>query len=631
MRWVLSVCSFLLTVLGAGEVRLHPLFGSHMVFQRNAQAPIWGWAGPGEKVTIRTTWGANATATAGPDGRWKTKVTTKGAGGPYEVAVSGENSLWLRNVMVGEVWVCSGQSNMEWPLGTFPGMTPVRNSNEEVAAALFPSIRLFNVKKARSITIEEACEGSWSPCSPESVHGFSATAYFFGRMLHQRLGVPIGLIETAWGGTEVELWTSEPALRRMPGFSEAIDNYSTLQAEARKTDAERTHKLAEDARRGWEREDVDESGWTRLADPVPFPGNYDGSIWYRARLLLTPEQAKGPATLSLGAIDDQDVTYVNGTKVGATDTHDRPRAYPVPPGVLREGLNTVTIRAVDVGGEGGFTQPGSIGLTVGTARVPLTNWRMKPGFDYGPPTGDRGRPYSLLYNAMIAPLIPFRIQGAIWYQGESNVSRAFQYRTSFPNMIRNWREDWGQGEFPFYFVQIAPFNYNQNGASAELREAQAMTVSDVPNTGMAVAADAVPNLNDIHPPFKQEVGDRLARLALLHTYGLRDVAAHGPTYRSVHFADRRATIGLAHADGLRIDGEKLLGVEIAGEDKVFHPGEAKIEGGNLVVWSDAVAKPIAVRFGWKDAVLSNLFNGAGLPAPPFRTDAWPGLTEAVKW
>ncbi len=623
--------------LAGADVKLASLFTSNMVFQQRTEAPIWGTAAPGEQVTIRTTWGANATAVAGEDGRWRTKVRTGAAGGPYEVSVTGGNSLWLRNVMLGEVWVCSGQSNMEWPLGVFPGLNPVRNSAEEVAGANFPNIRLFQVEKKMADTLQESCGGSWVPCSPQTVADFSATGYLFGRGLHQALGVPVGLIMTAWGGTEVELWTSEPALRRMPSFAEALDQNEVAAAATRTAIAEQKKRLEADKGKGWEREDLDDADWQRLVDPASYEATeldkFDGSVWYRAKVLLTAAQAKSPAVLHLGPIDDMDETWVNGTRVGGLDQWEQPREYKVPVGVLREGLNTITIRTVDTGGLGGFRQPEKIGWMAGETRIPLTNWRMKVGVNLAdtPLPANQGKAHSMLYNGMIAPLIPFAIRGAIWYQGESNVSRAFQYRTSFPNMIQNWREDWGQGDFPFYFVQIAPFEYNQNDASAELREAQAMTLSRLPNTGMAVTVDVVPDVKNIHPPFKQEVGDRLSRLALNLTYGKKDVACFGPMYQSAKLVNDKFVVRFQHADGLKIEGDKLAGIEIAGDDKVFKPAEAKVDGQTLVVWSDAVAKPVAVRFGWRDASVTNLFNGAGLPAPPFRSDDWPGITIDVKW
>lgn len=633
-----SACLALLLAASAyGEVKLHPLFSSNMVLQQRTEAPIWGWAKPGEAISVRSTWGANASVTAGEDGRWRTTLKTGPAGGPYEISITGENSLWLRNVMLGEVWVCSGQSNMDWPLGTFPGMTPVRNSVEEVASANHPRIRFFTVGKSMAPTVQETCAGTWSVCTPQSANAFSATAYFFGREVHQRLGVPVGLIMTTWGGTEVELWTSEPALKRMPDFAEALERNRAALAARQTAVAEQEKRLMNDPGRGWEKEDANDADWKRLAEPVPYEaselGNFDGSVWYRSKLLLTDAQAKSEATLHLGPIDDEDETWINGVKVGATGRWDIVRAYKVPPGTLREGFNTVVFRTVDTAGMGGFRDPKAIGLQVGSTKIPLTNWRMKVGVDLSevPMPKEQGKASSLLYNGMIAPLLPFAIKGGLWYQGESNVSRAFQYRTSFPNMIQNWREDWGQGEFPFYFVQIAPFTYNASDASAELREAQALTVDALKNVGMAVTMDVVPNIQDIHPPFKQEVGDRLARLALNLTYGRKDVACFGPTFRGAKFEGAKAVVRFDHAQGLRIAGDKLAGIELAGEDKVFHPAEAAVRGETLVVTSEAVAKPVAVRFGWRDAVVTNLFNGAGLPAPPFRSDDWPGVTVGVKW
>lgn len=633
----IACLAILLTSVSYAEVKLHPLFSSHMVLQQRTEAPIWGWAKPGEQIAIRTTWGANATATAGEDGRWRAKLKTVQAGGPYEISITGENSIWLRNVMLGEVWVCSGQSNMDWPLGVFPGMTPVRNAAEEVAAATQPGLRLFKVGKNMAPAVEESCGGTWTPCTPQTANDFSALGYFFGRELNKQLGVPIGLIMTTWGGTEVELWTSEPALKRMPDFAEALEKNQAAVAATQAAVAEQKKRLANDPGRGWEKEDADDADWKRLAEPVSYEqsdlATFDGSVWYRSKLLLTAAQAKADAVLNLGPIDDEDETWVNGVKIGATERWDIPRSYKVPIGALREGFNTVVVRTVDTAGYGGFRDTKAIGLQVGTTKIPLTNWRMKVSVDLSqvPMPKEQGKASSLLYNGMIAPLLPFAIRGSIWYQGESNVSRAFQYRTSFPNMIKNWREDWGQGDFPFYFVQIAPFAYNAKDAGAELREAQGLTVGALPNVGMAVTMDVVPDLGNIHPPYKQEVGDRLARLALNQTYGKRDVVCFGPTFKGAKFDGPKVTVRFDHAQGLKIEGPKLNGIEVAGEDKVFHPAEAKVEGETLVVTCAEVGKPVSVRFGFRDAVVTNLFNEAGLPAPPFRSDDWPGVTVGVKW
>lgn len=637
MRRLSLVFVLALATAAHAEVKLASLFTSNMVFQQKTNAPIWGWAKAGEQVTIRTTWGANATAVADEAGRWRTTLKTGPAGGPYEVSVTGENSLWLRNVVLGEVWICSGQSNMEFPVGAFQWSPGVKNSEQEVATAIHPKIRLFQVGHNMSPTIQETCEGSWAECNPKTVNAFSAVGYFFGRALNEKLNVPVGLIMTTWGGTEVELWTSEVGLKKLPELGEAVEAHKAGAVAAQEASAARKKAIASDPGRGWEKEDLDDSAWTRVAEPDAYEkegmADLDGVVWYRAKLLLTADQAKANAILHLGPVDDEDETWINGVRVGAMTQYDAPRNYAVPKGLLRDGFNTVVIRTVDTGVIGGFQDPKAISLEAGDARIPLTNWRYRISVDLKafPLPENQGGAAALLYNGMIAPLIPFAIKGALWYQGEANVGRAFQYRSSFPNMIRNWREDWHQGDFPFYFVQIAPFTYKAKDASAELREAQAMTVSAVPNTGMAVTMDVVPNINDIHPPYKFDVGDRLARLALNQTYGYRDIVCYGPTYKGVKFDGKRAIVSFDHASGLSIAGDTLAGIEIAGEDKVFHPAQAKLQGETLVVWSDEVEKPASVRFGFRDAVVTNLFNAANLPAPPFRSDDWPGVTVGVKW
>lgn len=478
IRWL----GLLLVLMGCGwtaraETRLHPLFTDHMVLQQNSKAPVWGWAKPGEKITVKGSWSAKATGSVKADesGKWKVILPTNKAGGPYKVEVQGENLITLNDVMLGEVWICSGQSNMAWPLGIHQGLTPVDNAEQEVANANYPNIRLYIVERVAKDEPQETCAGNWQMCDSKSVHNFSAVAYFFGRHLNQTLNVPVGLIMTAWGGTPVEHWTSERALMSHP----------ELQA-----------------------------------------------------------------------------------------------------GVMKRKAQ---------------------------------------------PTDQFGQKHSVLYNGMIAPLIPYAIRGAIWYQGESNVGRAYQYRSAFPLMIQNWRDDWKQGDFPFYFVQIAPFSgYGGQGLSAELREAQMMTLS-MKNTGMVVVTDLTPNLGDIHPSAKQDVGKRLALWALAKTYG-KKVTYSGPLYRSMKIEGNKIRLFFDHVDGgLVLKGDALTEFQIAGSDQQFHPATAVIEGRTVVVYSDKVPNPAAVRFGWGDASVPNLFNRAGLPASPFRTDQWLGKTVSVKW
>ncbi len=634
---MLGLACLALVAAAPAEVRLGSLFTSNMVFQQRTDAPVWGWAKPGEKVSIRTTWGANAETVAGKDGKWMLKLHTKEAGGPYEVAVSGENSLWLRNVMLGEVWVCSGQSNMEWPVGVHRGLTPINGADDEVKNATHPGIRLFQVTKKMADAPEATCGGSWTECSPKSVFDFSATAYFYARYLNETLKVPVGVINTSWGGTEVELWMSEPAMKSVPELGSALAANKAAAAAYDAAAADREKKMASDlgTTENWQQESLDDAAWTRITNPDQWEKmelkDLDGSVWYRAKVLLTEAQAKNACVLHLGIVDDDDETWVNGQRIGSTKNPQAQRDYTIPAGLLRDGFNLITVRVVDTGGLGGFMTPGLVGLESGPARIPLTNWRYRIAVDLrSAPLPPEGKNASLLYNGMIAPLIPFAIRGAIWYQGESNVSRAYQYRTSFPTMIHNWRQDWKQGDFPFYFVQIAPYEYKQDGASAELREAQALTLKASPNTGMVVITDITGDVTNIHPTNKQDVGKRLALVALANTYGQK-VACSGPMYRDMKVQDNKIRISFDHAEGLKIVGDKLEGILIAGADKQLVPAEARVEGNDLIVWSDAVKKPVSVRFGWGDAVVTNLANGAGLPAAPFRTDTWPCMTLNVKW
>lgn len=624
------VLAFAVT-MAAAEVKLASPFSSNMVLQRQTEVTIWGTADPGEQITLRATWGANGKATADDKGQWRVKLKTGPAGGPHELSVSGSNSLYLRNILLGEVWVCSGQSNMEWPLNI------VENGPAEVAAANHPNLRLLTVPHRMADQPETSFTGSWVACRPETAKGFSATAYYFGLALQRELGVPVGLIHTSVGGTEAELWTSEPTLRSMPDLAARFDTIRDAYRQAAEAAAERKRRIDADPGLGkWSADELDDRDWTRLAEPGLWAGGpldkHDGTVWFRARLLLTDAQAKSGGTLKLGQVDDNDEVWINGRAVGKTEGPNSARNYAVKPEALREGFNNVCIRVVDTGGEGGFREPKTIGFYPAEGTIPLTNWRYRIGASLGDiaQVGWAGRPGASLYNGMIAPLVPYTIKGAIWYQGESNVGRAEQYRTLFPAMIADWRKAWGI-DLAFYFVQISPFEYGQNHASAELREAQLDTYRTVPNTGMAVTADIVPNLRDIHPTLKQPVGERLAKWALVNQYGRKDIVPSGPLYKSAKRDGKTMRVEFDFGVGLTVKGDSILGLEIAGEDLKFVPAQGKIEGSTLVVWADSVEKPAAVRLGWKDAVLMNLFNGAGLPASPFRTDSAPRLTAGVKW
>ncbi len=463
----IPACILFLTCLAGpaqAELELPALFTDHMVLQRQRPVPVWGWAKAGTEVTV-TLAGEKAKATAADDGRWRADLPPMGAGGPHTLTVSsGDGSVSVEDVLVGEVWLCSGQSNMEFALRS------AASASEAVSAADHPKMRLYEIPRLAAEEVQRDLQKDvqWRVCRPETAKGFTAVGYFFGRRLRKALDVPIGLIQSAWGGSAAEAWTSMEALRSKP--------------------------------------------------------------------LLKPIAARAG-------------------KIGSPN------------------------------------------------RTPAR-----------------------LHNAMLRPLMPFAFRGAVWYQGEANVGRAYQYRSLLPTMIRNWRDLWGQGDFPFYFVQIAPFDYGDRGSLPILWESQALTHRMVPNTGVAVINDHG-NPENIHPKRKRPVGERLARWALARDYG-RDIVPSGPLFRSLTVEGNKAIVRFDHtADGLKTrDGEPPTHFRIAGRDRSFHAATARIEGDTVVVSADAVPHPVAVRFAWEDVASPNLVNSEGLPASAFRTDDWPAPT-----
>ncbi|MFH1748201.1 MAG: sialate O-acetylesterase [Planctomycetota bacterium] len=629
-----------------GEVRLPAVIGDNMVLQREMEVPIWGWAKPGEKVWVKADWlpkPVECVTDAG--GCWRVLLKTDAAGGPHKIAIMGANTIELNNVLIGEVWVCSGQSNMEWSF-----KHGVDNGETETAAANHPRIRLFNVKRTLSMKPEAECEGDWSECSPESVHEFSAVAYFYGRELHRELDVPIGLIATNWGGTVAEAWTSAEALAELGDFD------AELKAVARERDEPGTMQKQHDrqmnswwqavaqrdagSRAGWMTPDLDDADWPAIAVPGPWQTadlkDFDGIAWLRTTVNIPAAWAEQELVLELGPIDDMDAVWLNGKQVGGVARRGywyRPRKYNVPAAAIQEGCNVMAVRVFDLAGPGGLTgKPEQLRLyPAGSegAAVPLAGqWRYRVGASVAdlPPIPPRLLVHpnlpTVLYNGMIAPLVPYGMRGAIWYQGESNRLRARQYRTLFPRMIADWRQRWGQGDFPFYYCQIAPYLYaGDTGQAAELREAQLLSLA-TPKTGMVVTMD-IGNPRDIHPRNKQEVGRRLALWALARTYGRADLVYSGPLYKSMKVEGARIRLSFEHVGGgLVCDGDALTHFVIAGADRRFVPAQARIDGATVVVWSDAVSEPVAVRYGWGTADQPNLKNREGLPASSFRTDDW---------
>ncbi len=461
-------------------LKLNGLFQSGMVLQQKQSAPVWGVTEAGAEVRVSGSWSKKSVSTkADADGKWQVTIDTPEAGGPYQVAVrSGAMTKTLKNVLIGEVWICSGQSNMQWKMRGFG----VQHWAADVAKAKKPNIRLCNIPQVLGLEGQDDVKATWQSCNPNTVLNFSAVAYFFGSQIHEKTGVPVGLISTNWGGSSAEAWVSPEVLaKQFPEFKTQSSRYA---------------------------------GWIKQT-----------GVTYQAR--------NKPKTLN--------------------------------------------------------------------QRSP-----------------------SVLYNAMIEPLVPFAFRGVIWYQGESNVKQPEQYQTLFPAMIRNWRDKWGQGDFPFYYVQIAPFHYKTNPMStAFLREAQTMALSE-PNTGMAVTMD-VGNPTNIHPKLKKPVADRLARLALSRTYGMKGIVDVGPMFESSSVKGKTIELSFQGVgSGLTTnDGESPSHFMIAGSNRQFVKAEATIQGDKVVVTSEAIAKPVAVRYGWGSADMPNLSNQEGLPASSFRTDDWP--------
>ncbi len=628
------------------DIQLPSLIGDNMVLQQGMPARLWGWADPGETVRVSGSWqpaGEAAAATAGPDRHWAVELPTPGAGGPYEITIAGANTITLRSVMIGEVWVCSGQSNMEMPVEKNAWSSGVLQYEEEIRAATIPAIRLFTVKRTLAESPQTDCEGRWTVCSPRTVGGFSATAYFFGRHLYDSLKVPIGLIHASWGGTRAEAWTDRETLAMLGAYeAELRQKYSAPTA-----DNVKRHDEAESERdRKRYRMDADNKGYAKgYADPgfddtmwrsIQLPRAWesagremeiDGVVWFRKTVKLPNGWAKANLELGLGPVADCDTTYFNGRKLGSigygTPHHGQtPRTYTVPSAFVAPGRNVIAVRVFDDGGDGGFVgRADQLRLSCGDAVQNLAAgvWRyhVESVLAPNPVQLAHANCPSVLFNGMIAPITPCRIRGVIWYQGESNHTQGKQYATLFPALIANWRNVWDQGEFPFYYVQIAPFDYREPGSAPELREAQRQSLI-VPNTGMVVTMD-IGNVTDIHPRNKKEVGRRLALWALARTYGQDPLVYSGPLYRSMMLEGGRIRVFFDHVGGgLMAKGELLTHFEIAGDDGRFVNAEAAIDGHTVIVRHPDVKKPVAVRFGWSNTAEPNLFNKEGLPASPFQ-------------
>ncbi len=634
---------------------LHPLFTDNMVLQRGMADPIWGWTTPGQTVTVSMN-GEKATATAGADGKWTAKIGPFQAGGPYTLTVEGTPAasadgspappdaapaakpLALKNVMVGDVWLCSGQSNMEFGVGD------LAQPDQVIAAANAPDLRLFTVSKLPALEPQDATTGQWQPCTPATIKGqgtgsgFSAVAYFFGRELQETLHVPIGLVVSSWGGTPAEAWTSEDVLRQsVPELGPQLDQ---LDAARTGTGTEAEHfadwysKNDPGTPASWQDPALDDSAWKPLPQPgffqksgVPELAGINGVVWYRRTFDLPTEDTGKDAVLHLLA-DDNDTTWINGTQVGATEGYDTPRAYAVPVSLLKPAGNVIAVRVLDTGGTGGlWGDPAVLKLEVpGGSDLPLAGpWHVHLGVALSQatplPASIANNPNfpSVLYNGQISPLATFGIKGAIWYQGEANAGRDAQYRRLLPAMIANWRQAWGEGDFPFLIVQLPGWGSPDAAAWPELREAQWLTARDVPNAGIAAAID-LGDPESVHPQNKKEVAHRLALVAEAKVYKEK-VSYAGPVYQNMSVTDGIVKLTFTHIGGGLVakDNKPLTGFEVAGEDGAFVPADAQISGGLVVLSSPKVTHPKAVRYAWSGYPQCSLYSKEGLPAFPFDT------------
>lgn len=648
-RRMLLICGLVVCQLtGFSQLRLARVFTDHAVLQRQKPLFIWGWATPGENITI-TFAGQNQTTRAAADSTWRVKLQPLEAGGPFQLRVSSRTrQVTVEDVLVGEVWICSGQSNMEFKL------KQALNAEDEIRGAKDPLIRQFMVNRVTSFTPAKDVAGAWTVSSSKTAGDFTAVGYFFARQLRTELNVPVGLINSSWGGTHAETWTSRQGLSQDDELKLVVTNFPVNGEAWKQQRVDKIRQLVQDkqqrksvqeATKDWKQTETDTRYWPLMKLPGLWEGQglagLKGTVLFRKEIILSPTTALAQATLQLGRIIPFDSTYVNGQFVGTLNDRMQTRTYLLPPGLLKPGRNVIAVRVQDSLTSGGFFgKPELMRLTTVDTSLSLSGeWQYMPVTMF-PSSANIGpnELATLLFNGMIHPLIPFALRGAIWYQGEANVGRAYQYRRAFPLLIQDWRQHWQKAtgisdEFAFLFVQLANFQANggnsRKGSTwAELREAQAMTLR-LPQTGMAVTSD-VGESGDIHPRNKQEVGRRLAAEALRVAYGQNRVST-GPTFANMKFEVGKAVLDFINlGQGLTTPDKYgyLRGFEVAGSDQVFHPARAEIRGSQVVVWSEAVAVPAAVRYGWADDNGEvNLYNREGFPAVPFRTDSWKGITE----
>ncbi len=621
------------------DVTLPRLLGDGLILQRDTPNKVWGWADEGERITVKLD-GKPMKSAVTSDGEWRVMLGKMPAGGPHKLEIIGNNQIQIEDIYFGEVWVASGQSNMQLP------MERIKESyGGDIESADYPLIRMFTMPREYNFRQpqDDVDSGEWTAANPESVLDFSAVAFYFARELQQQLDVPIGIISSNFGGSPAESWMSEEALGAYPHYLDVArsyrdDEYLNGLLAADKEKEESWYRNADTLDSGlsgpvsWFDPSYDSSSWESINLPAFLEDQgippMNGVIWLKKDFTLPASDAGKAANLMLGRIVDADTTYVNGVEVGNTTYQYPPRRYEVKENLLREGLNTITVRLISNAGKGGFVKDKPYWIRIGDTTIDLTGtWRYRVGMvseSLEPPVFVRYKQPLGFYNAMLAPLLNLTIKGVIWYQGESNTDRPQEYANLFPAMIRDWRKQWGQGDFPFIFVQLANFMEPREkpveSMWAETRNAQLQAL-DEPNTAMVVTID-VGEWNDIHPLNKKTVGERLALAARDLAYGEHTLVSSGPLYESMKISGNRIVLEFNHrGSGLVARGDELHGFAIAGDDGKYVWAEAVIENDRVLVWSDRVEAPVKVRYAWADNPdMANLYNREGLPASPFQTD-----------
>lgn len=637
------------------SLQLTSLFSDHMVLQQKSNVKFWGTDKPNNEITISTSWENESKTIVDINGHWNVSIGTPSAGGPFKIEIkSNQHKIVLNDIMIGEVWLASGQSNMEMTLMGWPPNDIINNADEEIAKSSNSKIRMFNVEKQISINPLGDVKGSWKVSSPEETKNFSASAYFFAKELFKKLQVPIGIINSSWGGTPAESWTSKKTIDTFNEFKSVTQSintsdlfknelkwFSQFKAIGIPTTDEQWINLNLLDNLIVEKS-YNDSDWEEIQLPGRYDnqingGEFNGAVWFRKNIVI--DNLDSDYILTIGAVDDMDETYVNGHKIGGLigmGFWNKKREFKIPKSILKKGNNTIALRAIDAEGVGEIIGP--MTLSNNNIKVSLNgNWKYKliaeiynnKFYLYGINNIDfnsriktiklnSGVP-TVLYNGMINPLVPYTIKGVIWYQGESNVGRADQYENLFPAMIRDWREKWNY-DFPFYYVQIAPYQYNINkdsllDQSQELREAQRNSLK-TKNTGMVVTMD-IGNFNNIHPSNKQDIGSRLARLALSNNYSI-NIVPSGPIFNGLKVIGSKLILEFENPGSRLISKGDLLGFEIAGADKKYVFANAKIINNQVELYSDKIKNPLYARYAWKDKAVPSLFNLEGLPASSFK-------------